>query len=218
MEARSPGAHARMVEQGFGPNSRLNENERPPARGAVALARTRHQAEEEMARPYLISKPNPATLVLKESRRWQTLFLCAAAAFYIYWCKFLLSFYHGFDGIVDRVMQLDWFAIVLVAVPASGLAHVARLIASVARPRIITFDSDTHRIVEGGKLMASFEDVSKIQINTIKASDEPDDYELRILTKSAGRIRIWYGSDYEAIAELANEMAEKMGTNIERTT
>ena len=74
-----------------------------------------------MARPYLISKPNPATLVLKESRRWQALIFWGEVTFYTSWCIFLLAFYRGFDNIVDRVMQRDWFTILFVAVPyASG--------------------------------------------------------------------------------------------------
>jgi hypothetical protein len=175
--------------------------------------------EEEMARPYLISKPNPATLVLKESRRWQALIFWGEVTFYTSWCISLLAFYRGFDNIVDRVMQRDWFTILFVAVPVSGLVHVARSIGSVINPRIITLDSDTHRIVDGGKFVASFEDVSKIQIKKVKGSgDFSDDYELSILTKSSGKIRIWYGSDYEVIFELADEMAEKIGTKIEKAS
>ncbi|HEU5294769.1 MAG TPA: hypothetical protein VFU71_08260 [Burkholderiaceae bacterium] len=171
-----------------------------------------------MARPYLISKPNPATLVLKESRRWQALILWAEVTFYISWCIFLLAFHGGFANIVDRVRQLDWFTIAFVAVPLWGLVHIAKAIGSVIHPRIITLDSDVHRIVDGGKSTVSFEDVSKIQIKTISVSDGPDDFELSILTKSSGKIRVWYGSDYEVIFELADEMAQKIGTKIERTS
>jgi hypothetical protein len=171
-----------------------------------------------MAGPYLISKPNPATLVLKESRSWHASALRSHAGFLIVWFIGLLAILGGVDKLVDRVVQFDWFAILFVAVPLLSLAYgSAKVIGSLIHPRIITFDSDTSRIVDGGRLIAFFEDVAKIQIK-VNTSGDSDRYELGILTKNSGTLRVWDGYDYDLAFELADEMAEKIGTKVEKTS
>lgn len=85
-------------------------------------------------------------------------------------------------------------------------------------PRTMTFDSDSKRIYDGGEVVGSFDEVSGVQIKTIKDSDGPDEYGLSIKLMGRSKIRVEQGKDYGNIFELADEIADILKTKVEKTT
>lgn len=62
-----------------------------------------------MPKPYIISKPKPAILVLKKSRRHSAISLGSLLAFYSIWYIFQLGIHKSLSNIVDKMMGGDWF-------------------------------------------------------------------------------------------------------------
>ena len=160
-----------------------------------------------------ILRPNTNTLILQKSRKYTLLKLTWLSICLSAWYVILfqtVNFNEGISGHNSYKLIPFIFPLVIFS------PDISSFIKNIFYPRKIVFDSELKIVRDGNRKKIQFDEVELVQIKFDRDLESGDKYILSLVLKNKKKLRIDKTGIYAEIIIIADEIAQKIGVEIEK--
>jgi len=118
--------------------------------------------------------------------------------------------------IENLLYSLDLLYLFFIFAPLLFLPWIIREMQVLIRGQKFSFNSITNTIEKNGNKIAKFNDISQILIRERGGTESRPDYRLSLVLKNGPEFRIGESFKYEALCNIAEEIADHIGVSISK--
>lgn len=168
--------------------------------------------------PFTIRRPRPEILEIVKSRMRAGLSLLFLVVAGIFWYGVLLGHANSrspgdpFDGFKQLVRD-HWWMITLPFAPLLGLPAIIRELRVWIAGQVFLFNSITRTIERNGQLVARFQDVARVQVDSVRVGEAGVEYTLSLVLDD-GALSVVQLSDIDDVHTAAAEIGGFLGVGV----